>query len=399
MNPKEWQRIKSIFDLAVDLDPAAKKAFLDGACGIDSPLRREVESLIAADDDAGSSLDEASSKVRDVLVVASKGGLAESALPNLGKTVIGQRLGDYHILSRLDQGGMGLVYLAARQDGDSRPRFAIKFLKPEKQHLLDRFLKERRILAELEHPNIARFIDGGTTKDGRPYFVMELIDGKPLDEFCDERRMSVAGRIRVFLKLCRAVQKIHESLIVHRDLKPSNVLVTPDGEPKLLDFGIAKLLNPDLSPHSITRNGARMLTPEFTSPEQIRCEPTAVATDVYSLGVVLYRLLTGHRPYRVVPLKLPSFLEAICAQEPTPLAKAIYVGEPMQGYDGSWVDLTPDRVSHDRSSTPPALENQLMGTLDEITLLALRKQPSERYGSVEELSTALSRYLETAPSA
>ena len=338
-----------------------------------------------ADDDAGSSLDEASSKVRDVLVVASKGGLAESALPNLGKTVIGQRLGDYHILSRLDQGGMGLVYLAARQDGDSRPRFAIKFLKPEKQHLLDRFLKERRILAKLEHPNIARFIDGGTTKDGRPYFVMELIDGKPLDEFCDERRMSVAGRIRVFLKLCRAVQKIHESLIVHRDLKPSNVLVTPDGEPKLLDFGIAKLLNPDLSPHSITRNGARMLTPEFTSPEQIRCEPTAVATDVYSLGVVLYRLLTGHRPYRVVPLKLPSFLDAICAQEPTPLVR--------RRADARLRRLLGRFDAGSREPRP------FLHASREITLLALRKQPSERYGSVEELSTALSRYLETAPSA
>src|SRR5688500_3990721 len=284
-----------------------------------------------------------------------------------------RRIGPYRILRELGQGGMGVVYLAARADEQFRKRVALKVIRSggASEEVVRHFKRERQILAGLDHPNIARLLDGGTTDDGLPYFVMEYIEGEPLLEYCDSRKLPVAERLKLFQAICSAVQYAHRNLVVHRDIKPGDILVAEDGSPKLLDFGIAKLLNPELAGEALIAT-AMSMTPTYASPEQARGERITTATDVYSLGVVLYELLTGHLPYRLLSRQPLEILKAISEQEPEKASTAIERAENK-------------------------LQRRLRGDLDNILMLALRKEPPRRYASVEAFSDDIRRYLEGLP--
>ena len=308
-----------------------------------------------------------------------------------------RRIGAYRLLRKLGHGGMGTVYLAARADDQYQKRVAIKVIRGlDSAEIVRHFRRERQILAGLEHPHIARLLDGGTTDDGLPYFAMEHIDGQPIDRFCDERKLSVRERLVLFQGVCGAVQHAHRNLVVHRDIKPGNILVTAEGVPKLMDFGIAKLLNPEVAGESRTATGLAM-TPEYASPEQARGGAVTTATDVYSLGVVLYELLTGRRPYRLKSRETLVVLKAICEDEPERPSTAVGRTEERTLPDGTTETTTADSVSRTREGTPERLKRRLRGDLDNIVLMALRKEPQRRYGSVEALSEDVRRYLEGRP--
>jgi eukaryotic-like serine/threonine-protein kinase len=303
------------------------------------------------------------------------------------------RIGPYRALKELGRGGMGRVYLAARADEQYQKRVAIKVIKAEvdRDEVVSRFRRERQILASLDHPNISRFLDGGATEDGRPYVVMEYVEGRAIDQYCDRESLSIPERLKLFRQLCSAVEYAHRNLIVHRDIKPGNILVTADGVPKLLDFGIAKLVNPGLSGDGGTMTGLAM-TPEYASPEQARGEPVTTISDVYSLGVLLYLLLTGHLPYRLKTRQTLDVLRAVCEAEPEKPSTAVGRTEDTGGQA-----LTAEEVSRTREASPEQLRRRLSGDLDTILLMALRKEPARRYPSVEALSEDLRRYLEGLP--
>jgi eukaryotic-like serine/threonine-protein kinase len=309
-----------------------------------------------------------------------------------------RRIGPYRILRELGQGGMGVVYLAARADEEFRKRVALKVIRSgaASEEVVRHFKRERQILAGLDHPNIAKLLDGGTTDDGLPYFVMEHIEGEPLLTYCDSRKLSVAERLKLFQAICSAVQYAHRNLVVHRDIKPGNIVVAEDGSPRLLDFGIAKFLNPELAGEAPTAT-ALVMTPAYASPEQARGERITTATDVYSLGVVLYELLTGHLPYRLLTRQPLEILKAISEQEPEKASTAIARVETATTASGGLVErVTPD-VSSTREGTPDKLQRRLRGDLDNILMLALRKEPPRRYASVEAFSDDIRRYLEGLP--
>ena len=280
------ERVSELFVAALELRPGDRATFLDLECNGESPLRAEIESLLAAHDDAGGFLDHPA----ELLALADMG----PELPPVFDSLEGTRLGPYQILSIVGQGGMGTVYRATRADADYHQDVAIKLLHRDldRGSTLQRFRVERQILASLDHPNIARLLDGGATPDGRPYFVLEYIDGQTLSAYVEANQPSLRDRLELFRLICAAVQSAHQKLVVHRDLKPANILVTADGVPKLLDFGIAKLLDPDASGDR-TATGMQLMTPAYASPEQVRGEIISTASDIYSLGVVLFELLTG----------------------------------------------------------------------------------------------------------
>jgi tetratricopeptide (TPR) repeat protein/predicted Ser/Thr protein kinase len=312
-------------------------------------------------------------------------------------TVPDRPIGPYKLLEELGRGGMGVVYLAARADEQYQKRVAIKVIKAgmDGAEVVRQFRRERQILAGLDHPNIARLLDGGATQDGLPYLVMEYIQGEPLHAYCDSRRLPIVERLRIFQQVCAAVACAHRNLIVHRDLKPSNILITGEGVPRLLDFGIAKLLNPELSGGAPTATGLAM-TPEYASPEQARVEVVTTSSDVYSLGVLLYELLTGRRPYRLKTRQLLEVLRAVCEEEPEKPSAA--VGRTEEVTDGSPTRaITAEEASVARESTPEKLRRRLSGDLDSIVLMALRKEPQRRYASVEALSEDIRRHLEGSP--
>ena len=297
---ERWQRAKQVLDEAIAVESGERASVLDRACDGDPELRREVESLLSAHEQAGLTF----------LKTAAVGLKAPSSPSRAGL-----RIGVYQIIKEIGHGGMGEVYRAARADGQYTKEVAIKLVRGgfDSRFVLERFLTERQILASLDHPNIARLLDGGSTDDGVPYLVMELIEGTPLDEHCDNNRLNVTERLKLFVQVCSAVQYAHQRLVIHRDIKPGNILVTKEGVPKLLDFGIAKILDPtDGSKTTLDRP----FTPEYASPEQIRGEPITTATDVYSLGVVLYQLLTGRSPYPGNTHVPHEFARAICEIEP-----------------------------------------------------------------------------------
>jgi serine/threonine-protein kinase len=267
------------------------------------------------------------------------------------------------------------------------------------EQILSRFRHERQILASLDHPNIARLLDGGTTSDGLPYFVMEYIEGQAMDEYCEAHKLSTAERLQLFRTVCGAVQFAHQNLVVHRDLKPSNILVTPEGVPKLLDFGIAKLLKPELYAQTIapTVTSLRPMTPDYASPEQVKGQPITTASDIYSLGVLLYELLTGHRPYRLRSSTPQEMERVICEQEPERPSAAISRTVNTRSVDGVTNTLTPETVSKPREGQPERLRRKLQGDLDNIVLMAMRKEPQRRYASVEQFSEDLRRHLEGLP--
>ena len=314
-----------------------------------------------------------------------------SVLPSEDEEVQGLRIGPYQVLRRLGEGGMGTVYLAARADQEFRKHVAIKVIRQgmASAEIVNRFRRERQILAALDHPGIAKLFDGGTTEDGLSYFVMEYIQGRPLGEYCDSHGLSIRERLLIFRSICSAVQYAHQNLVIHRDLKPANIMVTADGAPKLLDFGIAKLLNPDaLSIEAPpTATGMHVMTPAYASPEQVRSDPLTTASDVYSLGVILYELLTGRRPYE---LKTGSHLEVfrvVCEEEPSRPSTVVTGGD----------EDSHRAVTSRGAGTPQKLNRLLRGDLDNIVMMAMRKEPQRRYGSVQALSDDVGRYLDGYP--
>jgi eukaryotic-like serine/threonine-protein kinase len=303
MTPERWQQIREIFDGAVKLRAEERAKYLNTACATDAELRHEVESLLLSDDDAGT----------DFLNTPALSLAHPAPSPTFDR--LGRRLGAYTILEEVGRGGMGEVYRAARADGQYEQQVAIKLVRGghDTALVLGRFRHERQILASLDHPNIARLLDGGTTEEGIPYLVMELIEGTPINQYCDSHSLNVTERLHLFLQVCSAVQYAHQRLVIHRDIKPGNILVTKEGVPKLLDFGIAKILDPSAGAEATV---AAPMTPEFASPEQVRGEPITTATDVYSLGVVLYQLMTGLSPYPASTRTPHEFARAICEWEP-----------------------------------------------------------------------------------
>ncbi len=390
MNASEHhQLLTDLLDEALQHEPQERAAFLAQACAANVQLRREVESLLA-------SFDESSDFIETP---------ALNLFPDeTDEAMEGRQIGHYRIMHEIGRGGMGVVYLAERAD-EYQEQVALKIVKRgmDTDFVVRRFRHERQILASLHHPNIARLLDGGTTEDGRPYFVMEYIEGEPIDEYCQHHDLSLSERLKLFRIVCAAVHYAHQNLVVHRDIKPGNILITsaPDGkaagkaaEVKLLDFGIAKIFNPEIS-QTIEKTATlmRLMTPEYASPEQVRGLPVTTASDVYSLGVVLYELLTGHRPYRITSI-LPSDIErVICEQEPT--RPSTREGAERSGGEG---ERRKDEEAT-RSATPavPFSLSQLQGDLDNIVLMALRKEPLRRYASVEQFSEDLCRHLEGLP--
>lgn len=381
MNADTWARLQSLFHRAEELPPDEREDFLDGECAGEPELAKEVRSLLAAPGDSA-------------LLAAPVDDLAEEWAA--GGWAPGDRVGPYRILSELASGGMGTVYLAERADGAFEQQVALKIVRGvvASPSAIARFLAERRILARLEHPNVARLLDGGTTEQGAPYFAMERVEGEPIDRYCDRRRLSVRQRLELLLTVCDAVQHAHRNLVVHRDLKPSNLLVTPDGTPKLLDFGIAKLLDPGGEADGLTRRGEFPMTPEYASPEQVRGEPASVSSDVYALGLLLYELLTGRRAQQVGRRQRSEIERAVCEQPATRPSTAV-----ARVRDGDSVEspASPEEVASRRRTTPRGLRRRLRGDLDTIVLTALRKEPERRYPSVEALAADVRRHLRGLP--
>jgi eukaryotic-like serine/threonine-protein kinase len=378
MSSERWLRLQEIFHGAAELDPPERVAYLDAACAGDAALRQEAEALLAARGEG-----------EGLAVEVQR--LAATALA--GERLVGARLGPYRLVRELGQGGMGRVYLAHRDDDQFQRRVAVKLADAaQAPDVRERFRSERQILAALDHPNIARLLDGGTTGEGVPYLVLEYVEGEPIDRYCDVRQLDVEERLQLFRTVCSAVHYAHQNLVVHRDLKPSNVLVTNEGVPKLLDFGIAKLLKPELLARApvLTTALQRPMTPEYASPEQVRGEAVTTASDVYSLGVLLYELLTGGRPLRLEGAGL-AIERTVSEVEPEPPSKATLRAAEAAG------DRTPEERARDRRTTPERLRRQLEGDLDNIVMMALRKAPARRYASVEQLAEDVRRSSEGLP--
>src|SRR5208337_5640249 len=281
-----WHQVREILATALEMRPEERTGFVRQACGSDQALFAEVESLLVHHDQADSLLEN---------FPAARWLSFEPA------AWTGKKIGAYKIVRELGEGGMAVVYLGERDDEHFRRRVAIKMVRPGfyTAEIVHRFRNERQTLAALDHPNVVKLLDGGSSDEGSPYLVMEYVEGPPIDQYCDLHRLSIDDRLRLFRDVCSAVQYAHEKLVIHRDLKPANILIAKDGTPRLLDFGIAKLLNPEcLQTSLVTGTNWRPMTPEYASPEQIRGQAVTAATDVYSLGVLLFDLLTGHRPYR-----------------------------------------------------------------------------------------------------
>ena len=391
MTPERWKKVEEVFESALEHAPDERSAYLAEVCAGDEALRHQVETLIASNEQAGSFIE---APIMGTVLPAT---VEDDPIPSM----IGRRVGSYKIVREIGRGGMGAVYLAVRADDEFQKRVAIKLIKRgmDTDYIIRRFRNERQILASLDHPNIARLLDGGTTEDGLPYFVMEYVEGQPLHHYCDTKRLSTVERLRLFLKVCSAVHYAHQNLIIHRDLKPSNILVTADGTPKLLDFGIAKLLNPEIASQTLdpTTMALRLMTPEYASPEQVRGEPATTASDVYSLGVLLYELLTGRRPYRIRNRLPEEIARVICEEEPERPSIVINRIEQIHPDGATQVEVTPESVSRRRDGTPETLRRQLAGDLDNIVLKALRKEPQRRYSSVEQLAEDINRHLEGLP--
>ena len=377
MNAERWQHVKQLLDEAIGLQVSERPAYLDRACA-DADLRQEVESLLSSHEQAGTGF--LKTPVLDLK------GCAPPARARL------ERIGAYQIVEEIGHGGMGEVYRAVRADGQYTKEVAIKVVRGgfDSASVIEHFRQERQILASLDHPNIARLLDGGTTEDGVPYLVMELIHGARVDSYCDAHQLTITERLQIFRQVCAAVQYAHQRLVIHRDLKPGNILVTRDGVPKLLDFGIAKLLDPTATAETTI---ARPMTPDYASPEQIRGEPITTASDVYSLGVVLYQLLTGRSPYPAETRSPHELARAVCETEPGRPSTAVFKPRPER--DGA--QQTPEQVSGSREGSPAKLRRRLAGDLDNIALMALRKEPQRRYGSVEQFAEDIRRHLEGLP--
>jgi serine/threonine protein kinase len=357
-NLPHWERIKSVFAQAIELDPAARLEFVQKECGDDDELCRAVISWLSSYDEA------------DDFIETPPPGISE-VRTNYSTT--GRQIGNYRIVDEIGRGGMGAVFLAERSDGEFRQRVAIKVIRHAiaERELIDRFKRERQILASLNHPNIARLLDGGISADGLPFLAMEFVEGKRITEHIASKKMGLNAALRTFLKVCSAVGYAHRNLVVHRDLKPGNIIVTADGEPKLLDFGLAKLVGEDLrETGDRTQTAFRAFTPAYASPEQLRGDTITTASDVYSLGAVLYEILTGRQPVEMEGKNLDEIIRAISASE---IQLPSYM--PAAGLN----------------------RQQIKGDLDNVVLKALRVEPDRRYRSVEAFAGDIERCLSGLP--
>ena len=384
--PEKWDQVKELFTLALERHPEERPGFLRQACGGNDSLCAEIESLLSSFDGATTFLE--ASPTADLFFAQSR-------------VMAGRRIGAYRIIGECGQGGMAVVYLAERADDEFRKRVAIKMVRPgtNTDAILRRFRNERQALAGLDHPNIVRLLDGGSTEEGLPYLIMDYVEGVRIDEYCDTHKLPTTARLRLFCTVCLAVQYAHESLLIHRDLKPSNILITKEGVIRLLDFGIAKVLNPQWSADTtLTRTDSRPMTPEYASPEQVRGEPVTNATDIYSLGVLLYELLTGHRPYRTRPDSSWELERFVCNEEPERPSAAVSRIDEKASLDGSTQTvITPQLVGEARAIRPEELSRRLRGDLDTIVMKAIRKEPEHRYASAKEFSEDIERHLSGLP--
>jgi len=380
MKAARWGEIKPVLATILDTDPGERTEALERLCGRDAELRREVESLLAHEKRAGADLNTA---------------VVPGALLRPDLDIPPDAIGPYRVLRELGRGGMGVVYLGERADGEYRKQVAIKLITWTRHWTRDRaapsdplgmerrFRRERQILAQFEHPGIARMLDGGATAEGQPYFVMEYVEGLPLLEYCDACHLPVAARLMLFLSICDAVAHAHRRLIVHRDLKPGNILVTPEGVAKLLDFGLARVLDTghDTEESPEITQAAPMMTPAYASPEQIRGELYSVSGDVYSLGVIFYELLSSQRPYQLPTGSLAEMVRVVCEQAPVPLSQS-----PIS-----------DGAAANRSIRPDRLLRRLAGDLEQIAAKALEKDPGQRYASVDDFAADVRRHLTGVP--
>ncbi len=372
MTPEKFQRLDEIYQHASELPRPDRAAYLDQVCSGDPELRAEAEGLLAQDTETHFLNQPAIDEARTLLRAASDGDTTGRPLDELKP---GERVGPYRVEAEIGRGGMGVVYRASRVDGAFQQEVALKLTRRSAagSGIADRFRRERQILALLNHPNIARILDGGATADGRPYYVMELVSGETVTDHCVKRGLPLRKRLDLFLQICSAVAHAHRILIIHRDLKPANIMVTAEGIVKLLDFGIAKIFQPDFDDPAQTRAAAgMMLTPDYASPEQVRGEPVTTGTDVYALGLILHEMLTGKRAQRVGSSAMPDVEKVVCRSNPTrpsetPLADSAYA--------------------------PSALR----GDIDNIVSKALRKDAADRYATVNQFGEDVERYLDGRP--
>lgn len=388
MASSRWSKVKSLYAEASELPPPSRSGFLDSACDGDAGLRLEVETLLRAD---AESEDFLMPPTRTVVPGFEPG---RERMPH-------SRIGPYEIVRRLGSGGMGTVYLAERVDGQVRTTVAVKIVKRgmDTEQILLRFANERQALAELHHPNIASFLDAGMTDDGLPYIIMEYVDGERIDRHCAGRRLDVRRRLGLFRQVCDSVSHAHRNLFIHRDLKPSNILITGSGEPKLLDFGLAKVLTPGFqdATRSLTSTEQRFLTPDYASPEQIFGGHMTTTSDVYSLGVLLFTLLTGSPPYRFRDTPSREIERTLREESPPTPSVAVRVA----GAESNTADA--DRFEDFLEGLPPIeatperLSRVLRGDLDNIMLKAIHTDPARRYASVDQLREDIERHLGGLP--
>jgi serine/threonine-protein kinase len=385
MDNQHFRKVNELFDGALKLPASERSAFLKQQCGDDQALFDDVLALLDAD---------MASQVLLDGVAASAIDVPADQLAN------GDEVGPYRIAEKLGTGGMGDVYLADRADGHFDQRVALKLIKRgmDTDEILRRFASERQILAGLQHPNIAQLLDGGTTDDGRPFYAMEYVEGEPITKYCDRLRLSIDDRLKLFVKVCDAVRYAQQRLVIHRDLKPSNIMVTEEGRVKLLDFGIAKVLTPetdDAPGMDLTRTGMRIMTPAYASPEQMQGERVTTAADVYSLGVVLYELLSGRRPIRIEGLSPQQAEQAVASTEPSKPSTELMSdpSDPKRPSDES----TPEEIVRLRNTDLAHLRKRLSGDLDNICLMALRKEADRRYSSAGELMEDIERHIHGLP--
>ncbi len=388
---ERWERLQELFAQAVELPQAERSAFIARETGADVELHQELLELLECD------TGELTGPLTNAL-----GAALDATTRDRRQALIGRVLGNYKLAAVLGHGGTGTVYLGERADRQYSAQVAVKIVDSATLHgdLGMRFRAERQILASLNHTNISRLLDAGETEEGQPYLVMEYVHGEPVDHYCDTRQLDLQARLQLFLEICNAVQYAHQNLIVHRDLKPANILVTSEGVPKLLDFGIAKLLDAGdaAAVLALTRMNDRLLTPEYASPEQILGRTVTTASDVYALGVVLYELLTGMRPYMVPASASQLELErSICVSDPlrpsSMVKRALESGTAQEQTEVSDISA----IAQARSTTPDRLQRRLQGDIDSIIMRALRKEPQHRYNSVEQLSSDIRRYLSREP--
>ncbi len=365
MTGEQWQQVKQIFSEALELPSVERQSFIEQKSNGDELIVKEVHALLESDEEAEDFIE------RPVLPI--------SDLVRDETALAGKQIGQYLIEKEIGRGGMGAVYVAKRADREFEKRVAVKLIKRglDTDDIIRRFRHERQILAALDHPNITRLLDGGTTDDGLPYLVMDYVEGLPVTRYSEKHGLTVNQRLKLFLQVCSAVFYAHQNLIIHRDLKPSNILVTTDGIPKLLDFGIAKLTAPD-SPQTLDRQSTQLMTPEYASPEQILGQSVTTATDIYSLGVVLYELLTGHKPFKIKGDNQFELSKVITGSAPLKPSSIVTQGRKI-------------------SNRQAAVSIQLRGDLDNIILMAIRKEPDRRYSSVEQFAADIERFLDGLP--